>query len=178
MKTKISKEKFTTVRDALSAVMAALVCVATFIIKIPNPPTHGYINFGDLMIFVSALTFGAIIGGYAGGVGSALADMVSGYTNFALYTLIIKGAEGIISGLISNKKSLFRDILAVIVAGVEMIAGYFLVEWYLYGWGAALTEVPGNISQIAVGGGVGIPLAIIIRRRLPEALKHRTRSSE
>jgi len=158
--------------------MAALVCVATFIIRIPNPPTQGYINFGDLMIFVSALTFGAVIGGYAGGVGSALADILAGYAHFALYTLIIKGAEGSISGLISNQKSMSRDVLAVIVAGVEMISGYFLIEWYLYGWGAALTEVLGNITQIAVGGIVGIPLAIIIRRRLPEVLKYRTRGSE
>jgi len=130
------------------------------------------------MIFVSALTFGAVIGGYAGGVGSALADILAGYAHFALYTLIIKGAEGSISGLISNQKSMSRDVLAVIVAGVEMISGYFLIEWYLYGWGAALTEVLGNITQIAVGGIVGIPLAIIIRRRLPEVLKYRTRGSE
>jgi uncharacterized membrane protein len=52
-----------------------------------------------------------------------------------------------------------------------MIVGYFLVEFYLYGLGAAVTEVPGNIVQMVVGGIIGIPIAIVIRKRLPKTLK-------
>jgi len=159
-------------RIAVSAVMAALVCVATVIVQIPNPATRGYINIGDAMIFVSALTFGTFVGGIAGGVGSALADVVSGYGLYAPFTLIVKGLEGVIAGLITNRKNVTRDILAVAIAGGEMIVGYFLTEFYLlqFGW-AALTEVPGNIFQIVAGGVIGIPVASVLRRRLPEALK-------
>lgn len=159
-----------TVVIALSAVMAALVTVATFIIQIYVPATGGYINFGDIMIFVSALTFGPVVGGIAGGFGSSLSDVLSGYAfTFAPFTLIIKGFEGTIAGLISNRRNVWRDIIAVILAGVEMVSGYFLAEFYPLhiGW-AALTEVPGNISQIAVGGAIGIPVALILRRRLPK----------
>jgi len=159
-----------TVIIALSAVMAALVAVATFIIQLYVPATGGYINFGDIMIFVSALTFGPIVGGISGGIGSALSDVLSGYAfTYAPFTLVIKGFEGAIAGKISNQKQVWRDILAVTVAGVEMVSGYFLAEFYPLhiGW-AALTEVPGNISQIAVGGAVGIPLAIVLRRQLPK----------
>ncbi len=149
--------------------MAALVAVATFIVQIPNPATHGYINFGDIMIFVSALTFGPVVGGFAGSVGSAISDVAGGYGYFAFFTFIIKGIEGLLAGLISNKSRLIRDSLAVFIAGLEMISGYFLTEVYLYGVPAALTEVPGNVSQIVVGGLVGIPIALVLRKRLPEA---------
>jgi len=172
MKTKYMKKEFLLIRISLSAIMAAVVCVATFIIRIPNP-MGGYFNFGDVMIFVSALTFGPVIGGLAGGMGSALADLI-GFPIFTLFTLVIKGIEGSIAGLVTNRRSIFRDILAVIVAGVEMVVGYFLAEFYLLQWGlgGALAEVPGNIAQIVIGGLVGIPIALVLRRRLPEILKH------
>ncbi len=157
---------------ALSGVMAALVAVATFIIRIPIPMTGGYLNFGDIMIFVSALAFGPIVGGLAGGIGSFIADIVGGYAFFAPITFVVKGLEGAIAGLISNRRSVLRDAFAVVVAGVEMVGGYFVAEFFILnlGW-AALSEVPGNVIQVAVGGAVGIPIALILRRRLPEGWK-------
>jgi len=155
---------------SLIAVMSALVAVGTLIVRIPNP-MGGYFNVGDVMIFVAALTFNPIIGGAAGGLGSAIADLI-GFPFFALPTLVIKGLEGLIAGLITNKKSVFRDVLAVVAAGAEMVTGYFLVELYLYGLGGALGEVPANIAQIAVGGLIGIPVALVLRRRLPEILRY------
>ena len=154
---------------SLMAIMSAMVTVGTLIVRIPNP-MGGYFNVGDVMIFVTALTFTPFIGGVAGGLGSAIADILS-FPVFALPTLVIKGLEGLLAGFITNKKSLFRDVLAVVAAGAEMITGYFLVEWYLWGLGGALAEVPLNILQIAVGGLVGIPVALVLRRRLPEILR-------
>ncbi len=154
---------------SLMAVMSALVTIGTLIIRIPNM-MGGYFNVGDVMIFVTALTFGPIVGGIAGGLGSALADFV-GFPLFVLPTLVIKGLEGLIAGLITNKKSIFRDVFAVIFAGIEMVTGYFLVELYLYGIAGAIAEVLPNMGQIVVGGLIGIPIAIILRRRLPEILK-------
>jgi uncharacterized membrane protein len=171
VKSEPAKYKLTTRKLAISAVMAALVCVATILVQIPNPPTRGYINVGDAMIFVSALTFGMIVGGVAGGIGSALADILSGYTFYAPFTLVIKGIEGLLAGVISDRKRSKRDLLAVIVAGSEMVLGYFLVEAYIFGVGAALTEVPGNIFQILVGGLIGIPVAYLVRKRFPVAYR-------
>jgi len=167
-----TRQEVVLVEAAVSGIMAALVAVATFIVQIPNPATRGYINFGDIMIFISALTFGPIVGGAAGSVGSAIADVISGYGYFAPFTFLIKGTEGALAGLVSNKKSVSRDALAVVVAGAEMITGYFLAEFFplQLGW-AALTEVPGNVSQILIGGVIGVPISIIIRKRLPEILR-------
>jgi uncharacterized membrane protein len=162
-----------TVTLALSGVMAALVAIATFLIQIPVPATGGYLNFGDIMIFVTSLTFGPIIGGLAGGIGSFISDVAGGYAaTFAPFTLVIKGAEGLIAGLISNRKAKWGDILGVAVGGAIMVLGYFLAEFYplQIGWAASL-EIPGNILQIVVGGVVGIPIALVLRRRLPEAWK-------
>jgi uncharacterized membrane protein len=160
-----ARTKSPTIRVAVAAVTAALVCVATFLIQIPNPATRGYINVGDAMIMASALTFGTTIGGFAGGIGSALSDIISGYGYFFPLTLLVKGIEGGLAGRISDGKDWRRDILAVVVGGGEMVIGYFLGEAFIYGYGpAALTEVPGNIFQMLVGGVVGIPLAMAVRR--------------
>ena len=160
-------------RIALAAVMTAFVTVATFFIQIPNPPTRGYINIGDAMIFTTALTFGSYIGSIAGGLGSALADLWAGYAFFAPFTLIIKGCEGLVVGFISNRKSLARDLLAISIGGVVMILGYFVVEAFLlgYGFAAAATEVLGNMIQAVVGAVIGIPISTIVRRRLPQLLR-------
>ncbi|MFH1328741.1 MAG: ECF transporter S component, partial [Candidatus Bathyarchaeota archaeon] len=153
------------IQITLMAVMSALVTVGTLIVRIPNP-MGGYFNVGDVMIFVAALTFNPLIGGIAGGLGSAIADII-GFPVFAIPTLVIKGLEGFLAGLIANKKSVYRDIIAVLAAGTEMVIGYFVVEVYLWGLSGALLEVPANIAQITIGGLVGIPIAIILRKRLP-----------
>jgi uncharacterized membrane protein YfcA len=50
------------------------------------------------------------------------------------------------------------------------VTGYFLAEFFglSLGWAAA-AEVPFNILQIAAGGAIGIPISIILLKRLPEA---------
>lgn len=149
----------------LSAVMAALVTVATYIIQIPVPATGGYINVGDAMVFTSALVFGPFVGGIAGGLGSALADMWGGYWQFVPITLVVKGLEGLLAGFVSDGYSTWRDLLAWLVGGAVMVSGYLISEAFLLGYGAAaLVEVPGNLFQIAAGGLVGIPVSFAVRR--------------
>ena len=151
---------------AISAMMAALVTVATYIIQIPIPQTSGYLNIGDAMVFTAALTFGPSVGLFAGGVGSAISDMMGGYAYFAPVTLVVKGLEGLLVGLVGYRKNLRGNILAVGIGSAVMISGYFLAETFLmgYGVGAALVEVPLNLFQVTFGGIVGIPLSAIIRR--------------
>ena len=159
------------VQLSLAAVMSAFVAVATLLVRVPNP-MGGYFNLGDVAIFIVALTFNPVIGGVAGGVGSAIADMI-GFPVFVIPTLLVKGLEGFLAGMISNKKTPLRDMLAVLVGGGEMILGYFLIELIFLQWGlgGALGEVPGNVGQIIIGAVLGIPIAYVVRRRLPEILK-------
>lgn len=167
----MAKKQKAVIQLSLMAIMSALVAVGTLIVRIPNP-MGGYFNFGDVMIFVAALTFNPLIGGVAGGLGSAIADII-GFPLFAIPTLVIKGLEGLLASLITNKKNVFRDVLAVVAAGTEMVIGYFVVELFVLQWGlgGALAEVPANIAQVTIGGLVGIPIALVLRRRLPEILR-------
>ncbi|PVX25307.1 MAG: ECF transporter S component, partial [Candidatus Bathyarchaeum sp.] len=98
-------------------------------------------------------------------------DMLSGYLVFAPATFVIKGLEGFLAGFIADKKSLYRDVLAVVIAGSVMVTGYFIAEIFLLGMGQAIAEILPNIAQVSVGGLVGVPVALILRRRLPELFK-------
>jgi uncharacterized membrane protein len=171
MKKKYASPEVLLVQISLIAMMAAVTAAATFLIRIPNP-MGGYFNLGDVAVFAVALAFNPLVGGLAGGIGSAIADLI-GFPIFAIPTLIIKGLEGLLASVISNKKSAFRDLLAVVVAGSEMVVGYFVVEYFVLQWGlgGALAEIPGNIVQVLVGGLIGIPLGYVVRRSLPEILR-------
>jgi len=157
---------------ALTAGLAATTTVATMLIQIPIPATRGYLNFGDILVFTSALLFGRFVGGLAGGIGSALSDVITGYGYYAPYTLIIKGLEGFFAGAIRDGKSTRRDILGWLVGAVVMVTGYFLAEAYAMGFGvpAGLVEVPTNIVQVLSGAIIAIPLARGLRNRIPKIL--------
>ena len=63
----------------MSALFAALACVATMIIKIPTPGTSGYIHPGDAIVILSGAILGPVWGFFAAGIGSAMADLIGGY---------------------------------------------------------------------------------------------------
>lgn len=164
----------TPLKLALAAVFAALVCVATLALVISIPATSGYFNLGETVIYIAALLFGPLVGAVAGG-GAAIADMIVA-PQFALGTLIIKGFEGGIVGFLNKKlqqrthnRSLSTTV-AVIIGGLEMVAGYFIYEQLVLGYpfAAALVEVPFNIVQMLVGLLVAIPITHIILRAFPQ----------
>lgn len=63
----------------LRGLMIALVTVSTMVLQIPVSATNGYIHLGDSMILLISVFFGWRYGMVAGGVGAALADLLSGY---------------------------------------------------------------------------------------------------
>ncbi len=161
---------------ALIGIFGALTCILTMIPQIPVPATQGYINIGDAAVMLTALLFGPIVGSLAGGIGSALADIILGYSIYAPATLIIKGLEGLIVGLIANPRKIskrihYRDIIAVAIGGLIMVFGYFIYEIIIYGLAAALTEIVLN-GLIQYGIGIGLSLLIIIplRKSLKNAM--------
>jgi uncharacterized membrane protein len=136
-------EPSSTATMAMAAVMAALVCVTTMLIQVPIPATEGFFNIGDAMIMVAALTGGPIVGAFAGGVGSSLADLLGGWYVWVIPTLLIKGTEGFLAGwmLRRGQPNVQHVVLAWIVGGLAMVFGYFIVQIYLYGFSAAVVEL-------------------------------------
>lgn len=166
----LNRKKFRNVNVvAVAGVSTALVAVATRAINIPVPATGGYINLGDTMVMFVAMVFGPVIGAFAGGVGSALGDVISGYPGWAPVTLIIKGIEGLVVGYISQKfEGVGGLVVAGTVGGILMVAGYFLFEYYAFGFSNAYSELPGNLAQAVTGIIVGTGLANAIKKRYPE----------
>ena len=66
----------------MTALFAALACVATMSIRIPTPGTGGYIHPGDAVVILAGIILGPAYGLLAGGVGSAMADLLGGYFGF------------------------------------------------------------------------------------------------
>ena len=163
-----------TVRSmTLAALMIALMTLATLIIRIPNPATQGYINLGDALLMTIALVFGWRFGGLAGGVGSALADALGGYFMWAPWTLVIKGIEGVLVGTIAAwgvREGIgprrVMAFVAVVVGGAWMVSGYYMAGSVLFGGVAALTEIPGNLTQAGVAVVVALPLSVLLRNAL------------
>jgi uncharacterized membrane protein len=156
---------------ALTAVMTAVTAVVTMITGsfVPFPATGGYLNLGDAMVMLSGLLFGGSLGGFAGGVGSALSDIFLGYPYFAPLTLIIKGVEGYLTGLIGNSKRLALRVAGVVAGACAMLVGYFSVETPLSGMGAAFGELIAiNSIQVAVGAIASLVLVQVILRTYPD----------
>ena len=87
--------KTTAQKIVVSSLFAALVCVATMIIKIPSP-LKGYINLGDCIILLSAFILPKGYKFLTAGIGSALADVFSGYIVYAPATFVIKGSMAVV----------------------------------------------------------------------------------
>jgi len=154
---------------AVVGVMTAVVFVATRLIQVPIP--GGYVHLGDSMIYFSAFTFGPLTGGVAGAFGATLADLTSGYANYAPATFIIHGAEGVLAGLIAWRAGVWRMIAAAIVGGLVIVGGYFLYDFFVLriGSGAAVTDLWFNVGQAVSGGIIGTILAAAVRLAYPPA---------
>ena len=164
-----NRNSFDTRSIAAMAIMSALTTVVTMF-ALPFAPTGGFFNLGDAIVMTTALIFGPIIGGVAGGLGSALADLLLGYSAFAPFTLIIKGLEGFIIGTIAGgpgKTSWIKLAIAWIVGGMIIVGGYWVAEAFIMGLGvtAANAEIIINIPQ-AIGSVIGIPIALGVKSRL------------
>lgn len=140
----------------LAALFAALSCVATMSIRIPTPGTGGYIHPGDAIVILSGVILGPVWGFLAGGIGSALSDLIGGYFIYVPITFVIKGLVALASGLLyqkvgKNQKSRYIAVILGGVADIILVAGgYFVCEFFIYGAGAA-ASIPANIIQ-GVGG--------------------------
>ncbi|NLE24711.1 MAG: hypothetical protein GX625_05095 [Clostridiaceae bacterium] len=98
----------------ITGLMTALIFAFTFVFHIPVPYTSGYIHLGDSMIYISVIVLGPFFGAFASGVGSMLADLLAGYAQYALPTLIIKSIMALIMGLLLSGKTRKATITSVI----------------------------------------------------------------
>ena len=162
-----------TLKIVLTAMFAALICVATMLIRVPIPATGGYANLGDGVILLCAFLMNPICAVIAAGIGSMLADVLAGYMSYAIGTLIIKAGVALIGTAIynrfgrgeSDKKAIAVMLVASVLAEIFMIVGYFAYETVCLGIGmGAAGAIPGNIGQGVVGVIIAVVLTPILTR--------------
>ncbi|MBQ2833036.1 MAG: ECF transporter S component [Clostridia bacterium] len=156
-----------TFKIVVTALFAALICVATMLVQIPIPATGGYANLGDGVILICAFLLNPLYVVIAAGLGSFLADVLAGYMSYALGTLVIKAGVALIVSVLVRKicrSTTFKKIIAsLIISGVVaeafMILGYFIYEATFLGLGlGAAGAIVGNIGQ----GVVGVIVACVV----------------
>ena len=152
----------------LSSLFAAICCIATMLIKIPSP-LKGYINLGDCIVLVCGWLLSPFYAFWAAGLGSALADVFSGYLLYAPATFVIKGGMALVAFYIfkvlkkrwgNNSSKIFGGILAEIL----MVVGYYIFEGYLYGFAPSLINVPANCVQGVAGLIIGMVLIKVLEK--------------
>ena len=150
----------------ICAMFAALACVATMVIQFPSP-MNGYVNLGDCVVLLGAFILGPVYGAAAGGIGSMLADIFSGYAHYAPGTLIIKAVMAFVAAIIFKqlKNKTLSSVLGAVAAEVIMVLGYFAYAGMLLGKGiAAAASIPGNLVQAAVGIVVSVVLYFALEK--------------
>ena len=157
-----------TKKIVVASLMAALTCVATMIIKIPSP-LEGYLNLGDCVVLVAGWILSPLYGFLAAGLGSALADLLSGYALYAPATFVIKGLMALaafaVYKLLQKRVGKFASrLIGGVSAEVLMIAGYFVFEGFMYGFGPSVINIPANGVQGVAGIIVGLLLIKVFEK--------------
>ncbi|MDX9800771.1 MAG: ECF transporter S component [Spirochaetia bacterium] len=173
----------TAFRIAAIAVLSAIVTIFTIAIRIPIAPTRGYINLGDVAIYFAAFVFGPVSAFFAGGIGTALADILGGYGQWAPISFLVHGLQGLLVGIVYNlvlarekdktANIFITGIICFLTGSLIMVSGYFLASVFMVGPGAALFEVPGNIIQNIAGVVGGIILSFSVRKAYPPVVNFR-----
>lgn len=161
----MNKKQFTTKEITKIAMMAALVFIATYSLKVPS--LHGYTHLGDCMIFISVLILGGKKGGIAGGIGASLADLIGGYMIWIVPTFFIKFVMACIMGLfvekfLSNVK--FNWVIGACVGGLFQIIAYTVVKIPLFGMAYAIAGIYGLTLQTISGVIISILLISVLAK--------------
>ena len=157
----------------MTSALTALSCVATMLIQIPVPVTGGYVNLGDGFIVAGTFMLGMPYAAIAGALGSALADLLTGYAVYVPGTFIIKGLMAVVAFYCyksvtkakPNAKFAGRATGAF-AAELVMVAGYFCYSIILLGGnvaGAFLT-IPGNLVQGIFGVISGVIMSTAVAK--------------
>ena len=149
--------------------LAALIFVATYLLKIVL--FIGYIHLGDGMILAGAVLLGPAVW-LPAALGSMLADIMLGFSAYALPTFLIKGAVGFLAGLLLKRTNQLGGVIVIFIAvEILMVGGYFLTETVMYGFYGAIPQLVSNLIQGASGvvmGSVLYPILVKMRPSLAD----------
>ncbi|MFD0897097.1 ECF transporter S component [Loigolactobacillus binensis] len=150
-------------RIVLPALLIALNVTIARVFIIPVPLTHGNINLCDAGIFIAALLYGRRTGAIVGGLSGLLLDLISDYSQYILFSLVVHGFEGLVVGWLGYQAGRKVQLWALLVGGLIVIIGYFFTDTLLYSLTPGLVGIPTNAVQILAGAVIALPLAVKLR---------------
>ncbi|MFV0559360.1 MAG: ECF transporter S component [Enterococcus sp.] len=150
------------------AMLIALTVALSLTVIIPVPATNGFVTLCDVGIYLAALLFGPIGGLTVGAFSGGLIDLLSGYPEWAIFSLLIHGLQGFIVGYIANKPMKYSRLLALFLGSLTMIVGYVFAGSLLFSWPTGIASIPGNVIQTGFGSLVTVPLFNALTRALPK----------
>lgn len=162
----MQQNKWKAIDITATALMAALVFLGTYILKIPT--LSGYVHLGDCMILLTVALFGIKKGALAGAIGAGLADLAGGFVYWVLPTLAIKCMWALVAGVIMYKVmkgKRFGFVIGSVTGGVLQTIAYTLIRAFLYGSYTAIVEIPALAFQTLAG----IVLSLVIYKMLEKS---------
>ena len=159
---------------AFFAVMVALTTLANLIL-VPMPQPLAEYDLSPVLIYtlgvlVNPLMSMAIIA-TAMLLGTGYKVVTFGFPAvFILGAMLVRGLEGgLISGLSRLKDAkqstvTLLEIGAMIIGVIFETLGFFVLDWYLFGYGVALTVLPTIVDAVFIPVAIGVVVAV--RRRL------------
>lgn len=152
------------------AILSALITAISLFVVIPIPGTNGIVTLCDAGIAVTGLLFGPVAGLFVGAISGGMIDLLAGYPQWILFSLIIHGLQGFIFGYFFQQKKALK-ILGLILGAIIMVVGYALATALLYGLGAGIASIPSNLFQTGFGIIVAMPLTRMLKKASWKHLK-------
>lgn len=127
----------------------AAIFILTAFISLPVA-NLGYINIGDAMIMLFASVIeSSPLAFLVSGIASMLSDIYLGFPQYAIFTFLIKGIEGLVVSLLARR--IKKQLPAFICGALIVVVGYALTDVFLtMQWASAFASVGMNFVQVAV----------------------------
>ncbi|MDF7637247.1 ECF transporter S component [Leuconostocaceae bacterium ESL0958] len=149
------------------AVLIALNLALSYVVKIPVPATGGFVNLVEAGIFLAAWTYGREAGLIVGGMSGALLDLLAGYPQWLLFSLVIHGLEGYLAGLFGARASQKQLMALTVIASLVMITGYvFASAWLYHSMAAGYASIIGNTCQCFFGAVIALAVWPLLKRHV------------
>lgn len=156
-------------RLTLAALLLALSVVLGRFFLIPIPWTHGYLNLCDAGIIIAAMLLGPSYGVAVGGFSGMFLDLLSGYPQYAVFSLIAHGLEGLSIGYFYQQAAERKSYqwLSLVVGVIIMALCYFFSDSFMYhSWIVGWLSIGGNFLQGVIGAIIAMWLVPYLRKRL------------
>lgn len=159
----MSTKKLTTL-----AMLTALTTALSLLFVLPVPQTKGVVTLCEAGIYTTALLLGGHSGAIVGSLSGGMIDFLSGYPEWALFSILIHGCQGYLTGRFRH-----YPLLALCLGSVTMILGYAAATTIMFGFGAGIASILSNSLQNVFGILVAFPLVNYLKRTQKFSLNER-----